>query len=88
LPLSVAGSFAIVFLPLKDKSSVAYRFQLLIFQHSPFVVHQATDLGIGRYSRRRSSALGRRLGVTVRFTVPGATSLRCDLAMVSRLPRK
>ena len=34
-----------------------------------------------RYSRVRRSALGRRVGVTVRFTVPGATSFRCDFAM-------
>jgi hypothetical protein len=34
-----------------------------------------------RYSRVRRSALGGRVGVTVRFTVRGATSLRCDLAM-------
>src|ERR1022692_3864982 len=41
-----------------------------------------------RYSRVRRSALGRRLGVTVRFTVAGLTSLRCDLAMQSALPSR
>src|SRR5262249_11126894 len=35
-----------------------------------------------RYSRVRRSALGRRLGVTVRFTVAGVTSRRRDLAKV------
>src|ERR1035437_5232841 len=34
-----------------------------------------------RYSRVRRSALGVRLGVTVRFLMAGVTSLRCDLAM-------
>jgi hypothetical protein len=34
-----------------------------------------------RCSRLRISALGRRFGVTVRFSVVGATSVRCDLAM-------
>jgi hypothetical protein len=34
-----------------------------------------------RYSRVRSLQLGSRLGVTVRFTEAGVTSLRCDLAM-------
>src|ERR1039458_2374040 len=39
-----------------------------------------------RYSRVRRSALGPRLGVTVRFMVAGFTSLRCDLAMDFVLP--
>ena len=39
-----------------------------------------------RYSRVRSSALGRRVGVTVRFSVAGVTSLRCDFAMVFQPP--
>src|ERR1019366_6899617 len=39
-----------------------------------------------RYSRVRRSALGARLGVTVRFTVAGVISLRCDLAMGFALP--
>src|SRR5277367_4612798 len=40
-----------------------------------------------RYSRVRNSALGLRTGIaTVRFSVTGATSFRCDLAMVSRAP--
>src|SRR5664280_2274388 len=39
-----------------------------------------------RYARVRRSALGTRLGVTVRFTVAGVTSLRCDLAMGFALP--
>jgi hypothetical protein len=34
-----------------------------------------------RYSRVRRSMLGRRVGRTVRFTVVGDTSLRCDFAM-------
>jgi hypothetical protein len=38
-----------------------------------------------RYSRLRKSALGLRRGVTVRFTVVGDTSLRCDFAMIIRL---
>jgi hypothetical protein len=37
------------------------------------------------YSRLRSSALGLRRGVTVRFTVVGDTSLRCDFAVIIRL---
>src|SRR5665811_186044 len=39
-----------------------------------------------RYSRVRRSALGARLGVTVRFVVAGVTSLRCELAMGFALP--
>ena len=39
-----------------------------------------------RYSRVRRLALGARFGVTVRFTVAGVTSLRCDLAMGFALP--
>ena len=39
-----------------------------------------------RYSRVRRSPLRRRLGVTVRFTVFGVTSLRCDLATSFGLP--
>src|SRR5450830_1737577 len=39
-----------------------------------------------KYSRVRRWALGARLGVTVRFTVAGVTSLRCDLAMCFALP--
>ena len=39
-----------------------------------------------RYSRVRRSALGGRLGMTVRFTVVGVTSFRCDFAMVFSLP--
>src|SRR5665811_2392957 len=39
-----------------------------------------------RYSRVRRSALGSRLGVTVRFVVAGVTSLRCELAMGFALP--
>src|ERR1019366_1101547 len=38
-----------------------------------------------RYSRVRKSLLGSRLGVTVRFTVAGVTSLRCDFAIVFTL---
>jgi len=34
-----------------------------------------------RYSRVRNLALGSRVGVTVRFTVVGVTSLRCRFAM-------
>jgi hypothetical protein len=37
-----------------------------------------------RYSRVRRSALGRRVGTTVRFSVAGVTSFRCDLTKVSR----
>src|SRR5277367_4725321 len=40
-----------------------------------------------RYSRVRNSALGLRTGMaTVRFSVTGATSFRCDLATVFRAP--
>ena len=39
-----------------------------------------------RYSRVRSLALGSRVGVTVRFTVAGVTSLRCDLVMCFTAP--
>src|SRR6202007_1835553 len=34
-----------------------------------------------RCSRLRRAAFGSRFGVTVRFTVAGVTSFRCDLAM-------
>jgi hypothetical protein len=51
-------------------------------QRLPFAasVRRATSASV-RYSRLRRLALERRLGVTVRFLVVGATSLRCDLAM-------
>ena len=39
-----------------------------------------------RYSRVRRVALGGRVGLTVRFTVAGETSLRCGLAMRCVLP--
>lgn len=39
-----------------------------------------------RYSLVRRSALGSRLGVTVRFTVAGVSSFRCDLLMCFALP--
>src|SRR5512139_1765686 len=39
-----------------------------------------------RYSRVRRSALGSRLGLTVRFTVAGVTGLRCRLVMRFALP--
>ena len=42
-----------------------------------------------RYSLIRNSAFGRRSGVaTVRFSVAGDISLRCDFAMVFRAPAK
>src|SRR5450759_3375121 len=49
------------------------------------VSRRSTSVSV-RYSRVRRSALGARLGVTVRFTVAGVTSLRCDLAMCFALP--
>src|ERR1019366_739511 len=49
------------------------------------VSKRSTSVSV-RYSRVRRSALGARLGVTVRFTVAGVTSLRCDLAMGFALP--
>src|SRR5664280_2719231 len=49
------------------------------------VSKRSTSVSV-RYSRVRRSALGPRLGVTVRFTVAGVTSLRCDLAMGFALP--
>src|ERR1035441_6165744 len=49
------------------------------------VSRRSTSVSV-RYSRVRRSALGARLGVTVRFTVAGVTSLRCDLAMGFALP--
>src|ERR1019366_3676528 len=49
------------------------------------VSRRSTSVSV-RYSRVRRSALGARLGVTVRFTVAGVTSLRCDLAMGFVLP--
>src|ERR1017187_6752445 len=49
------------------------------------VSKRSTSVSV-RYSRVRRSALGARLGVTVRFTVAGVTSLRCDLAMWFNLP--
>jgi hypothetical protein len=53
----------------------------------PWLCRQPLDLGFSvRYSRVRSLPFGNRLGVTVRFTVAGMTSLRCDLAMCSTLP--
>src|ERR1700745_1735782 len=39
-----------------------------------------------RYSRERSSALVGRRGVTVRFSVVGETSFRCNFAMIIQLP--
>jgi hypothetical protein len=43
---------------------------------------QPLDLGLGQVlAGARRSALGRRFGVTVRFTVPGATNERCDFAI-------
>ena len=56
-------------------------------QRLPFaaVSKRSTSASV-RYSRVRRSALGTRLGVTVRFTVAGVTSLRCDLAMGFALP--
>src|SRR5450759_3350500 len=49
------------------------------------VSRRSTSVSV-RYSRVRRSALGARLGVTVRFTVAGLTNLRCDLAMCFALP--
>src|ERR1039458_2624755 len=49
------------------------------------VIKRSTSVSV-RYSRVRRSALGARLGVTVRFTVAGVTSLRCDLAMGFAFP--
>lgn len=43
-------------------------------------INRSTSASV-RNSRVRSLPLGSRLGVTVRFTVAGVTSLRCDLAM-------
>jgi hypothetical protein len=49
--------------------------------------HELLHSASVRYSRVRSSALGRRSGVaTVRFTVAGDTSFRRDFAMLSVLP--
>ena len=50
------------------------------------VISRSTSASV-RYSRVRRSALGGRVGVTVRFTVAGVTSLRCDFAMALRPPR-
>ena len=48
---------------------------------------QPFDLGLRQVFAGAQSAFGGRFGVTVRFTVPGATSLRCDFAM-SFAPRE
>ncbi len=48
--------------------------------------HQPLDLGLGQVLAGAQVGVGRRLGVTVRFTVAGVTSLRCDLAMGFALP--
>ena len=42
---------------------------------------QLLDLALGQVFPRSNSALGRRIGVTVRFAVAGDTSLRFDFAM-------
>ena len=47
---------------------------------------QLVDLRLRQMLRVRSSALGRRFGMTVRFTVSGVTSLRFDLLRIVRLP--
>src|SRR3974377_2149538 len=47
-------------------------------------VRRATSASV-RYSPVRRSAFGRRGGRTVRFSVAGATSLRCDFIMIIRL---
>ena len=43
--------------------------------------HQPLDLGLRQVLAGAQVALGGRLGLTVRFTVAGVTSLRCHLAM-------
>ena len=42
---------------------------------------QLLDLALGQVFARAQLALGRRLGVTVRFSVAGETSLRFGFAM-------
>ena len=42
---------------------------------------QLLDLALGQVFAGRSSALGRRIGVTVRFSVAGETSLMFGFAM-------
>ena len=52
------------------------------------VISRSTSASV-RYSRVRRVRLGGRLDLTVRFTVAGETSLRCELIMrlaLSRLP--
>jgi hypothetical protein len=51
------------------------------------IISLATSASV-RYSRERSSAFGRRLGVTVRFSVVGSTSRRCDFPMTISSPCK
>ena len=48
--------------------------------------HQPLDLGLRQVLAGPQVALGGRVGLTVRFTVAGATSLRCRLAMRCALP--
>ena len=47
---------------------------------------QSLDLILGQYSRVRRSPSRRRLGIIVRFTVVGDTTLRCGFAMFFALP--
>jgi hypothetical protein len=58
-----------------------HRFPLVAFSS------RSTSASV-RYSRVRRSPLGGRLGVTVRFTVVGLTSFRCDFATTFRVPAK
>src|ERR1035437_9358292 len=61
-------------------SRCPYRLSLAAF------VRRSTSASV-RYSRVRHSAFGRRRGVTtVRISVVGATSLRCDLAIEIKPP--
>ena len=48
---------------------------------------QPFDLGLGQVLAGAQVGIGGRLGLTVRFTVAGVTSLRCRLAMRFVLPK-
>jgi hypothetical protein len=44
--------------------------------------YEPFDLGLRKVLAVLRSALGRRLGVTVRITMDGVTNFRCDFAMI------
>ena len=64
--------------PVGTRTIVASRCPQRFFRAA--LMSRSTSASV-RYSRVRKSALGGRVGLTVRFTVGGVTSLRCRLAI-------